>query len=134
MWNTTRSILGILLIDIFGRWYIFVGDERKSETCNFTDNDTLYSCGKHVFQIKQNLIYKIPKCFRISSLKSNTVKFEFIVLGDKTSCKYILEVNSKSFEASEDVTLLGVAIDKHCAWKVSVLGIFLVRIFRSQTE
>ena len=47
---------------------------------------------------------------KLNSLKLNPRKFVFIVLGDKTCCKYILDINSKFVEASDNV----IFIDNLC--------------------
>ena len=102
------SILGPLLFNIFiNDIFFFV---KKSEICNFTDDNTIYSCGKDLPKIKEDLICtmkNILKWFRLNSLKANPGKFQFIILGGKTCYEHILKLNSTCVQSSDDVTLLG---------------------------
>ena len=59
----------------------------------------------------------ILKWFRLNSLKANPGKFQFMILGDKTCYKHILKINSTCVQSSDDVTLLGVMIDKNLTFK-----------------
>ena len=90
--------------------YIFFFIE-KSEICNFADDSTVYSCGKDIAKIKEDLICSMKnvlKWFMLNSLKANPRKFQFMILGDKTCYKHILKINSICVQSSDDVTLLGV--------------------------
>ena len=52
-----RSILGPLLFNIFlNNIFFFI---QNSETCNFSDNNTLYSCDRNLLRIKENLIFDV---------------------------------------------------------------------------
>ena len=88
------SILGLLLFNIFiNDTFFFV---EKSEICNFTDDNTVYSCGKDLPKIKEDLICTMKnklKWFRLDSLKANHGKFQFIIVGDRTSYKHIFKIN-----------------------------------------
>ena len=56
----------------------------QSDICNFADNDTLYSCGEWLTEIKENLIFdtkSILNWFRLNSLKANPGKVQFMILG-----------------------------------------------------
>ena len=59
----------------------------------------------------------VLKWFMLSSLKANPRKFQLMILGDKTCYKHILKINSTCVESSDDVTLLGVMIDKNLTFK-----------------
>ena len=86
---------------------------KKKQICNFAVDDTLYLFGKHLLRIKQNLVYDkkiLLKWCKLNSLKLKPRKFVFVVLGDKTCCKYILDINSKFVEASDGV----IFIDNLC--------------------
>ena len=115
------SILGQLLFNIFiNNIFFFV---EKSEICNFADDNTVYSCGKDLAKIKEDMICTIKnvlKWFMLNSLKANPGKFQFIILGDKTCYKHILKINSTCVQSSDDVTLLGVMIDKNLTFKKHV--------------
>ena len=55
--------------------------------------------------------------FRLNSLKANPGKSQFMVLGDKSHHEHILKMNSNKVEASDDVLLLGITIDKKLTFK-----------------
>ena len=93
---------------------------EQSDICNLADDNTLYSCGKGLTDIKENLVSdtkSILNWFRLNSLKANTGKFQFMILGDKSHQKHELKVNSIKVEASDDVLLLGITIDKKLSSK-----------------
>ena len=93
---------------------------EQSDICNFADGNTLYSCGERLTEVKENLICdtkSILNLFRLNSLKTNPGKFQFMILGDKSHHKHILKMNSIKVEASDDVLLLGVTIDKKLTFK-----------------
>ena len=50
-------------------------------------------------------------------MKANPGKFQFIILGDKSHHKHILKINLIKVEASDDVLLLGITIDKKLSFK-----------------
>ena len=88
--------------------------------CNFANDNTVCPCGKDLPKIKEDLIRTIKnilKWFRLSSLKANPRKFQIMILSDKTYCKHILKINSTCIQSSDDVTLLGVMIDKNLTFK-----------------
>ena len=58
--------------------------------------------------------------FRLNSLKANPGKFQFMILGDKSHHKHELKINSIKVEASDDVLLLGITIDKKLTFKQHV--------------
>ena len=92
------SILGPLLFNIFINGIFFFVE--KSEICNFVDDNTVYSCGKDLAKIKEDLICtmkNVLKWFMLNSLKANPGKFQFMILGDKTCYKHILKINSTVF-------------------------------------
>ena len=60
----------------------------------------------------------ILKWFRLNSVKANPEKFQCMILGDKTCYKHILTINLTSVQSSDDITLLGVMIDKNLTFKI----------------
>ena len=54
------SILGPLLFVVYSIFNIFINDIfmiiEQSDICNFADGNTLYSCGKKLTEIKENLV------------------------------------------------------------------------------
>ena len=82
-----------------GRVHIFINDilffAEKSGICNFTDGNTIYSCGKDL-KIKENLtctMKNMLKWFRLNSWKANLKKFQFMIVGDKSCYEVILKIN-----------------------------------------
>ena len=55
----------------------------------------------------------ILKWFKLNSLKTNPGMFQYMILGDNTFYKHILKINITCLQFSDDVTLLGVMIDKN---------------------
>ena len=103
---------------------IFINDifffVEKSEICNFADDNTVYSCGKDLPKVKEDLICtmkNIFKCLRLNSFKADPRKFQFMILGEKTCYKHILKINSTCAQSSDAVTLFGVMIDKNLTFK-----------------
>ena len=56
-------------------------------------------------------------------MKANPGKFQFMILGDKSHHKHVLKINSIKVEASGDVLLLGITIDKKLTFKQHVENI-----------
>ena len=59
----------------------------------------------------------ILKWFRLNSLKANPGKFKFMMVRDKSCYKYILKTNLTYVQSSDDLTLLGVMVDKNLTLK-----------------
>ena len=115
------SILGPLLFNIFINDIFMIIEQ--SDICNFADDNTLYSCGKWLTEIKENLVSdtkSILNWFRLNSLKANPGKFQFMILGDKSHHKHVLKINSVKIEASDGVLLLGITIGKKLTFKQHV--------------
>ena len=113
-----ESVLGPFLFNKFIN-DIFTIIEQ-SDICNFADDNTLYLCGKRLAEIKENLVSdtkSILNWFRLNSLKANPGKLQFMILGDKSHRKHELKINSIKVEASDDVLLLGITIDKKLTFK-----------------
>ena len=53
-------------------------------------------------------------------MKANPGKFQFMILGDRSHHKHELKINSIKVEASDDVLLLGITIDKKLTFKQHV--------------
>ena len=112
------SILGPLLFNIFINDIFMIIEQ--SDICNFADDNTLCSCGERLTEIKENLVSdtkRILNWFRLHSLKANPGNFPFMILGNKSHHKQILKINSIKVEASDDILLLGITIDKKLTFK-----------------
>ena len=84
----------------------------KCEVCNFADDNSLYSCGMNLDNIFSNLIQdmqNVYEWFVYSSMKINSDKFQFIILGN--TCSHTLPIGDITIKSSSSVTLLGITID-----------------------
>ena len=82
------SILGPLFFKIFINDIFLVVE--KSDICNFADDNTLFSHGSSLPLILNNLKHDMKNLlyrFKINSLKANTGKFQFMILGKKNRLK-----------------------------------------------
>ena len=93
---------------------------RKSGVCNFADDNTGYSVGKNIenviLDLKTDLV-GVMKWFKINSLKVNPGKFQFMVLGNKDERSFNTHINNIKIKNSNEVTLLGIKIDKNLTFK-----------------
>ena len=99
---------------------------EQSDIYNFADDNTLYSCGERLTEIKENLVSdtkSILNWFSLNSLKANPGKFQFMILGDKSHHKHILKINSIKVEASDDILLLGITIGKKLTFKQHIVNL-----------
>ena len=112
------SILGLLLFNIFIN-DLFV-NIVKSEVCNFADDNTLYSFDKKLVTIFPNLKYDLGNVlswFQANSVKANSSKLQFMILGDKQNTSLVLNINGKKINNSREIELLGIAIDNQLKFK-----------------
>ena len=112
------SLLGSILSNIFINDILMIIEQ--SAIWNFADDNTLYSWGEQLTEIKENLIFDtkvLLNWFRLNSSKVNPGKFQFMILEDKSHHILILKINSIKVEASDDVLLLGITIDKKLTFK-----------------
>ena len=112
------TLIGPLLFNIFiNDLFLFI---RKSGVCNFADDNTLYSVGKNIENIisdlKTNLV-GVMEWFKINSLKANPGKFQFMVLGNKDERSFNIHIYNVKIKNSNEVTLLGIKIDKNLTFK-----------------
>ena len=103
------SILGPLLFNIFMNDLFFVIE--KSDSCDFADDNTLYSCGANLKTVLENLeydAYKLLYWYKINSMKVNPEKFQFIILSKKSYQPQKLSVNTSTIDESDEVEILGL--------------------------
>ena len=75
-------------------FHIFINDLlfsiKKSEVCNFADDNTLFCGDKNLNHVYFNLnsdLSNVMDWFKINSLKAKSGKFQFMVLGaNKNDC------------------------------------------------
>ena len=86
----------------------------------FADNNTLYSCDKELENIFVNLkidLRNVLYWFQVNSLKANSGKFEFMILGDKKNNTFVLIIHDKEIKNPSGVELLGITIDSQLKFK-----------------
>ena len=66
---------------------------------------------------------------RLHFLKANPGKFQFLILGDKTCYEHMLKINLICVECSDNVTLLGVIIDKNLTFKKYIVNLVYKDLF-----
>ena len=93
---------------------------RKSGGCNFAHDNTLYSIGKNIENVISDLktdLVGVMKWFKINSLKANPGKFQFMILGNTDERSFNIHINTVKIKNSNEVTLLGIKIDKNLTFK-----------------
>ena len=74
------SILGPSLFNVFiNDIFMFI---KKTNVCNFADDNSLYDWGEDLSDILENLKHDMTillKWFRINSLRANSGKFQFMI-------------------------------------------------------
>ena len=128
------SILGPILFNIFiNDLFFFI---TKSEVYNFADDNTLYSCNKKLEHVFSNLKYDLRKVldwFKISSMKTNPGKFQFMVLGVKNIVHFTINANGKIISCSNEIKLLGITIDNELKFKNHIEDLCKKASYRIQT-
>ena len=112
------SILGPLLFNVFiNDLFLFI---KRTNICNFADDNTIYSCQNDLKTILKDLRYDMVNLLRWlkeNSMKANPKKFQFMIFG-KTSRKPItLNINQIKVKESQKVLLLGLTIDNQLTFK-----------------
>ena len=92
----------------------------KSEVCNFTDDNILYSFDKKLGTIFSNLKYDLENVlswFQANFLKASPSKFEFMILGDKQNTSFVSNISGKKINNSREIEPLGIVIDNQLKFK-----------------
>ena len=98
------SLLGPLLFNIFiNDLFLFI---RKSEVCNFADDNALYSVGKNIEDVISDLktdLIRVMEWFKINSSKANPGKFQFMAFGSKDESSFDIHINMVQKRSSRGV-------------------------------
>ena len=111
------SILGIIHNIFISDIFFFI---KKSEICNFADDNTLYSYDRNLLHIKENIIFDMKNVlfwFRTNSLKAIAGKFQFMILNQKNQRRQQMVINSITVKDSNEVILLGITTDNKLVFK-----------------
>ena len=106
------SILGPLLLNLFmNDLFLFV---ERTNMCNFADGNTIYRCDSDLEIILEDLQHDMKillNWFKINSMKPNSKKFQFMILGKGSRLPVILNITNIKIGDSQNVILLGLTID-----------------------
>ena len=112
------SILDLLFFHLLiNDLLLFIG---RTNICNFSDDNTIYSCNINLQTILKNLNYdmqNISKWFKVNSMKPNRKKFQLMILGKSIRQSIILNINNVKMRQSSSVVLLGLTIDNRPTFK-----------------
>ena len=106
------SILGSLLFNIFlNDIFYFI---NNGNLCNYADDNTLYSIGKSLNMVKENLKINfliMQKWFYENHMVLNPGKCHYLVLGNRSNSDTI-NLNGTKLASSSYEKLLGILIDR----------------------
>ena len=98
------STISPLLFNIFvNDMFLFIS---KADICNFTDNNTINLCGKALCDTSRNLKFDSGRALqwlKVNSLKSNSGKFQFMILTANTENKVKLTLDGNKIKKSQEV-------------------------------
>ena len=100
---------------------------EKSETCNFADDNTLYSCDRNLLHIKEYLTFDMKDIlfwFRTNSLKANAGKFQFMILKRKNHKRQRMVINSITVKETNEVILLGITTNNKLVFKKHIENLY----------
>ena len=106
------SILGPLVFNLF-IYDLFLSIARTN-ICNFADDNTIYSSNINLQTILKDIKYDmqyILKWFKVNSLKLNSKKFKFMILGKSTRQSIVLNIKNIKIRETSSVVLLGFTIE-----------------------
>ena len=86
----------------------------RKKICNFADDNTIYRFDSALEIILEDLQHEMSillSWFKINSMKPNSKKFQFMILGKGSRLHFILNINNIKIRESQKVILLGLAID-----------------------
>ena len=98
---------------------------------NIFINDLIYlseslSVGKNIENVISGLktdLVGVMESFKINLLKAYRSKFQFMVLGNKNERSFNIHINNVQIKNSNEVTLLGIKIDKNLTLKNALVNL-----------
>ena len=112
------SILDPLIFNVFIKDLIMFIE--KTDICNFADDNTLYKSCLSLSVVINCLVHGITivsNWFKVSSLKANPPKFQFMVLGGKKVSETSATLRAPIFFSKNKAFLLGTTIDNKLTFK-----------------
>ena len=106
------SVLDPLLFSIHINNFLFA--MKSSDVCNFTDDNTVYACGKDVESVArrhEDYIPRTPDWFQHDRMVVNPKKVQAMFLDLKQHKKFLLEIRNKTINMTRSVKLLGITFD-----------------------
>ena len=106
------SVLGSLLFNIYINDLIYFIEE--SEKCNFAGDNTLFACDQKIERVIASLeidIRSTLEWFESNMMAANPSKFQSMFMGLNQDRRLCLEIDEKIIPSTNQVKLLGIAID-----------------------
>ena len=102
-----------IIFQYFLWWQVMIHSKKKTNICNFADNNTIYSCAKSVNDVMQNLqsdLKIVLNWLKDNQMMDNPIKFQFMILSKNKINQWIV-INYKMTESSKFVKPLGLTIN-----------------------
>ena len=96
---------------------------EKTDICNFADDNTLYKSSPSLSLVLNCLEHDITivlNWFKINSLKANSKKIQFMVLGRKKRFQHKSKIEDTYIFSKDKVVLLGITIDNKLTFEAHV--------------
>ena len=110
---------------------IFINDlfliSLDSEIYNFSDDNTIFSCGNELHEIVtalKNDLSILLEWFKCNGMVVNPKKFQLMFLGLKRKQRLRLNIQGSKIVAKEHVKLLGIEIDNKLKFDKHVHTLF----------
>ncbi|XP_057297358.1 uncharacterized protein LOC130627302 [Hydractinia symbiolongicarpus] len=96
----------------------------SGDTCNFADDNTIFSCKSSITAVLESLhsdIVKVVNWFNSNGMVANPSKFQMIILGADVG-NISIQIGSSSIAPSKQVKLLGITLDEKLSFYPHVKG------------
>ena len=118
------SILGPILFNVFmNDFLLFI---KETDICNFTDDTTLYACGKELDTISFKLKMETNRAIqwlKYNEMVANPSKFQLMFLLKYKNIEKNMSFDGKTIKSSDTVELLGTTLDKNINFKRHIQNI-----------